>query len=353
MVEIKNLTKFYGHKLALDHISFDVHENEVVGFLGPNGAGKSTTLNITAGVIPSSSGTVKINGYDIADQPVKAKHCIGFLPEIPPVYPDMKVKEYLRFVAGMKGVHAAERLPEVERVMERLKITDVQGRLIRNLSKGYKQRVGFAQALLGNPPVLILDEPTVGLDPTQLMEVRNLILELRHDHAIILSSHILSEISAVCDRIVMINHGEIKADDTIENLEALSSGGVMLRMKIQGSSREIPRIARAVDGVVRVENIQFVRTGVYSYDVELKDESYRNGLLSALLQRGFEVLEINSEQKDLEQVFVSLINQPKKHESIQDLLDEMEDESVPSDETAESDTENNADDSGDREKEAE
>ena len=211
MVEIQNLTKYYGHKAALKGVSFTIKENEVLGFLGPNGAGKSTTLNIMAGVIPSTSGTVVINGYDIAQQPVKAKRCIGFLPEIPPIYPDMKVREYLHFAAGLKGIPAVKRKSEVERVMERLKITDVQKRLIRNLSKGYKQRVGFAQALLGDPPVLILDEPTVGLDPTQLMEVRNIILDLRHNHAIILSSHILGEISAVCDRIVVINHGEIKA----------------------------------------------------------------------------------------------------------------------------------------------
>ena len=272
MVEIQNLTKYYGSKAALKGISFTIKENEVLGFLGPNGAGKSTTLNIMAGVIPSTGGTVKIQGYDIAQQPVKAKKCIGFLPEIPPVYPDMKVREYLHFAAGLKGIPAAKRKGEVERVMERLKITDVQKRLIRNLSKGYKQRVGFAMAILGDPPVLILDEPTVGLDPTQLMEVRNLILDLRRNHAIILSSHILGEISAVCDRIVIINHGEIKADDTIERLEEADNSGLVLKLKIQGSSREVPKIARAVEGVVRVDNIQFVQTGIYTYDIELEND---------------------------------------------------------------------------------
>ncbi len=325
MVEIQNLTKYYGNKVALQDVSFQVRENEVLGFLGPNGAGKSTTLNIMAGVIPSTSGTVKIQGYDIAQQPVKAKREIGFLPEIPPIYPDMKVKEYLKFVAGLKSVPASHRGPEVKRVMELLKITDVQGRLIRNLSKGYKQRVGFAQALIGDPPVLILDEPTVGLDPTQLMEVRNLILELRHNHAIILSSHILGEINAVCDRVVIINHGEIKADDTLENLEEnMQTESIVLRLKVQGSSREVPRVARAVDGVIRVGNVQFVKTGVYTYDVELESEHVRNSLLSALLQNGLEVLEVTTEKKDLEDVFVKLVNQPKKHSSLQDLLDEMD-----------------------------
>ena len=264
MVEIQNLTKNYGSKAALKGISFTIKENEVLGFLGPNGAGKSTTLNIMAGVIPSTGGTVKIQGYDIAQQPVKAKKCIGFLPEIPPVYPDMKVREYLHFAAGLKGIPAAKRKGEVERVMERLKITDVQKRLIRNLSKGYKQRVGFAMAILGDPPVLILDEPPVGLDPTQLMEVRNLILDLRRNHATILSSHILGEISAVFDRIVIINHGEIKADDTIERLEEADNSGLVLKLKIQGSSREVPQLARAVEGVVRVDTIQIVQTGIYT-----------------------------------------------------------------------------------------
>lgn len=297
MVEIQNLTKYYGNKAALKGISFTIKENEVLGFLGPNGAGKSTTLNIMAGVIPATGGSVKIQGYDIAQQPVKAKRCIGFLPEIPPVYPDMKVREYLNFAAGLKGIPAAKRKGEVERVMERLKITDVQKRLIRNLSKGYKQRVGFAMAILGDPPVLILDEPTVGLDPTQLMEVRNLILDLRRNHAIILSSHILGEISAVCDRIVIINHGEIKADDTIERLEEADDSGLVVKLKVQGSSREVPKVARSVDGVVRVDNIQFVQTGVYTYDVELENDGVRNALLSALLQHGLEVLEISTEKE--------------------------------------------------------
>ncbi|WP_295219319.1 ABC transporter ATP-binding protein [Ruminococcus sp.] len=343
MVEIQNLTKYYGNKAALKGISFTIKENEVLGFLGPNGAGKSTTLNIMAGVIPSTSGTVRIQGYDIAQQPVKAKRCIGFLPEIPPVYPDMKVKEYLYFAAGLKGIPAAKRKGEVERVMERLKITDVQKRLIRNLSKGYKQRVGFAQALLGDPPVLILDEPTVGLDPTQLMEVRNLILDLKHNHAIILSSHILGEISAVCDRIIIINHGEIKADDTIENLEENQQTNTTLCLKIQGSSREVPKIARSVEGVIRVDNIQFVKTGVYTYDVEIENDSVRNALLSALLQHGLEVLEVSAEKKNLEQVFVKLVNQPTKRASLQDLLNEMDAEAENTAAASEPDSEEQSD----------
>lgn len=249
----------------------------------------------------------------------------------------MKVKEYLHFVAGLKGIPGAKRSVEVNRVMELLKITDMQKRLIRNLSKGYKQRVGFAQALLGDPPVLILDEPTVGLDPTQLMEVRNLILDLKHNHAIILSSHILGEISAVCDRIVVINHGEIKADDTIDNLEESMESGTVLRLKVQGSSREVPRVARAVEGVRKIGNIQFVKTGIYTYDVELEDESARNALLSALLQHQLEVLEVTTEKKNLEQVFVNLVNQPAKRTGLKDLLAEMEAEDSEAETAAKTD----------------
>ena len=211
MVEIQNLTKYYGNKAALKGVSFTINENEVLGFLGPNGAGKSTTLNIVAGVIPSTSGTVKIQGYDIAQQPVKAKRCIGFLPEIPPVYPDMKVKEYLHFVAGLKGIPGAKRSVEVNRVMELLKITDMQKRLIRNLSKGYRQRVGIAGALLGTPKVIILDEPTVGLDPAQMIEIRSLIHDLGKTHTVILSSHILSEVKAVCDKALILSQGHLAA----------------------------------------------------------------------------------------------------------------------------------------------
>jgi ABC-2 type transport system ATP-binding protein len=332
MVEIKHLTKYYGRKAAVKDISFTIEDHEILGFLGPNGAGKSTTLNIISGVIPSTSGTVTINGYDIENQPVKAKRCIGFLPEIPPVYTDMKVMEYLMFVAGLRGVPASERRSHVQRVMQRLRIEDMGKRLINNLSKGYRQRVGFAQALIGDPEIIILDEPTVGLDPSQLIEVRDLILDLKRDHSVILSSHILSEISAVCDRVVIINHGEIQAIDTIANLEKSSGANPVLRLTVQGSSREVARTAQHVDGVVRVSNITFVRTGVYTYDVEITSQSVRNPLLSALLVHKMDVLEVSEERRSLEQVFIGLVNQPAgKKKSLEDLLLEMEDESQDAD----------------------
>ncbi|MBQ8824587.1 MAG: ABC transporter ATP-binding protein [Ruminococcus sp.] len=327
MVEIKNLTKYYGHKAAVKNISFTIEDNEILGFLGPNGAGKSTTLNIISGVIPSTSGTVVINGFDIAQDPIKAKRCIGFLPEIPPVYPDMKVKEYLNFAAGLKGVPSVKRKVQVQRAMERLRITDVSNRLIRNLSKGYRQRVGFAQALINDPPILILDEPTVGLDPTQLIEVRNLILDLKRDHSIILSSHILSEISAVCDRVVVINKGEVQAIDTINNLEESSQANIVLKLKIQGNSRDVTKTASQVEGVIRVSNVTFIKTGIYTYNVEIASKDVRNSLLSALLMKKLEVLEITEEKKSLEQVFVNLINNSgNKKSSLEKLLEEMNSE---------------------------
>lgn len=328
MVEIKHLTKYYGRKAAVKDISFTINDNEILGFLGPNGAGKSTTLNILCGVIPSTSGTVTIEGHNIETEPVKAKKCIGFLPEIPPVYVDMKVGEYLMFVAGLRGVPASKRRSHIERVMRRLNIEDVSKRLIGNLSKGYRQRVGFAQALIGDPKVIVLDEPTVGLDPSQLIEVRNLIIDLKRDHSIILSSHILSEISAVCDRVVIISHGEIQAVDTVANLESNAGANTVLKLKVQGSSRDVVRTAKGVKGVVNVSDITFIKTGIYTYDIEISSPDVRNALLSALLIAKLNVLEVSEERKSLEQIFVNLVNQPAgKKKSLKDLLDEMADES--------------------------
>ena len=217
MIEVQNLTKRYGSHLAVDRISFRVEEGEILGFLGPNGAGKSTTMNILTGYLSASEGTVKINGYDILEEPQKAKASIGYLPEHPPLYLDMTVREYLNFMYDLKKC-TLPREPHIAEICRIMKITDVYGRLIKNLSKGYRQRVGFAQALIGNPPVLILDEPTVGLDPNQIIEIRSLIKSLGKHHTVILSSHILPEIQAVCDRIVIISGGKIVADDTAANL---------------------------------------------------------------------------------------------------------------------------------------
>ncbi|MBR6513274.1 MAG: ATP-binding cassette domain-containing protein [Clostridia bacterium] len=218
MIKVSNLTKKYGSNLAVDNISFEIEKGRIYGFLGPNGAGKSTTMNIITGCLSQTSGNVTVGGFDVFDQPVKAKKLIGYLPELPPLYGDMTPKEYLRFVAEAKGIKSSAIGPEVERVMFRTSIKQVSGRLIRNLSKGYRQRVGIAMALLGDPEIIILDEPTVGLDPRQIIEIRELIKSLGEDHTVILSSHILSEIQEVCEHVIIISRGKVVADDTIENI---------------------------------------------------------------------------------------------------------------------------------------
>ena len=217
MISVTGLSKRYGNYLAVSDINFEIKKGEIIGFLGPNGAGKSTIMNILTGYLSMTQGTVTIDGYDIVDYPEQAKKRIGYLPEIPPLYTDMKVREYLEFIYDLKKVKFPKK-PHIDEVLKLVKITDVQNRLIKNLSKGYKQRVGFGAALVGNPDVLILDEPTVGLDPKQIIEIRSLITKLGKNHTIILSSHILSEIQAVCERIIIINRGRLIADDTAENL---------------------------------------------------------------------------------------------------------------------------------------
>ena len=221
MIEVTNLTKKYGNHLAVENLSFKVEKGQIYGFLGPNGAGKSTTMNIMTGYLAATSGTVLINGHDIQKEPEEAKKCIGYLPELPPVYVDMTVKEYLQFVAELKKVPVKERKAQISKVMEMTAITDMEKRLIKNLSKGYRQRVGLAQAILGFPEVIILDEPMVGLDPKQIIEIRDLIRELGKNHTVILSSHILSEVSAVCDHIMIIAHGKLVASDSPEGLQEL------------------------------------------------------------------------------------------------------------------------------------
>ena len=323
MVEIKNLTKHYGKNVAVKNISFEIRDNEILGFLGPNGAGKSTTMNIIAGYLPSTEGTVTVNGFDITEQASEAKKCIGYLPEIPPVYPDMRVEEYLKFVAGLKGVKRGEIRSQVENAMERLHISDMRRRLIRNLSKGYKQRVGFAQALLGSPKLLILDEPTVGLDPAQVSEVRKLILDLKKDHSIIFSSHILAEVSAVCERVVIINKGEIKAIDTIANLEQSMTANTVLDLTAEGETEKTIRILKDIRGVTSISEPEKVAQNRYHYRIELESEAVRNEIMSALVANQIGIVEMSMAKLSLEQVFLKVTaNSGKKRSSLQDLLDE-------------------------------
>lgn len=326
MIEIKNLTKFYGNNAAVKNISFTVKDHEILGFLGPNGAGKSTTMNIITGYLPSTSGTVLISGMDITENPSAVKKKIGYLPEIPPVYLDMKVKEYLKFAAGIKGVKGSERKAQIEDVMEKLKIKDMENRLIRNLSKGYKQRVGFAQALLGNPEYLVLDEPTVGLDPSQVIEVRNLIKSLSKNHTIILSSHILQEIQAVCERVVIISHGEIRAIDSIKNLEESMDASITVNIKAEGDKDEICKCINSVGGVGEITDITYEATNIYVYKVSIESDDVRKNILTELIKNDFAILEVTSDKPSLEEVFVKLTAHAPKKKGLKELLEEMDSE---------------------------
>ena len=307
MVEVKNLSKTYGDIKAVDNISFSADAGEILGFLGPNGAGKSTTMNIITGYLSSSSGTVTIDGFDILDHPKEAKKKIGYLPEIPPLYLDMTVIGYLSFIFDLKKV----RLPKeehIKEVMAIVKITDVKDRIIKNLSKGYKQRVGFAQALLGNPPVLILDEPTVGLDPKQIIEIRNLIKSLGKKHTVIFSSHVLSEVSAICDRVVMINNGKIVADARTDKLSSVVSGSGELTLEAEGSPSTISDALNAITGVKKVEKTGAGRYSVY-YDPEL---DIRKAVFKAMAKADCPILEMYSGGMSLEESFLKLTERGEK-----------------------------------------
>ncbi len=333
MITIENLTKYYGQNRAVNNISFTINDNEILGFLGPNGAGKSTTMNMIAGYLPMSNGKVSIYGCDIASEPVKAKKNIGYLPEIPPVYPDMRVKEYLSFCAGLKRIPMAKKSSEIKRVMELLKITDVKEKLIKNLSKGYKQRVGFAQALLGNPKFLILDEPTVGLDPNQVVEVRQIIKDLKKEHSVIFSSHILSEVSAVCDRVVIINKGDIKAVDTIENLEKSLGGDLFLNVKIKGSRAAASNIIELAKGVKEIEKIDAEGNDFFNFRVKLDGDGgdAKNEIMTEMIRHNIQISEIYTEKPDLESVFMELINKKSKKSGLEELFDEINAEAEAAD----------------------
>lgn len=302
MIEVKNLVKHYGDKKAVDGITFTVNDNEVVGFLGPNGAGKSTTMNMLTGYISMTSGEIKINGIDILQNPIEAKKQIGYLPEQPPLYPEMTVTEYLGFVAELKGVKDIK--AEVQDVAAKTGLSKVMGRRIGNLSKGYKQRVGFAAALAGDPKVLILDEPTVGLDPNQIIDIRGLIRSLGKDHTVILSSHILSEISAVCGRVLIINNGRIAAEDTPENLAKQESRNRVKRIviRVDGSDEAVQAV---LDGFSDVTYTRLDGEGEYALDVAAgKDISKQ--MFFAFAKAELAILEQHEEELSLEDVFIEL-----------------------------------------------
>ncbi len=306
MIEVRNLTKHYGDKIAVNDISFTVEDGEILGFLGPNGAGKSTTMNMLTGYISSTSGTALINGIDILDDPIKAKANIGYLPEIPPLYIDMTVKSYLNFIFDLKKCKLP-RKANLSDICELCKVTDVKDRIIKHLSKGYKQRVGLAQALIGNPPVLVLDEPTVGLDPKQIIEIRNLIKKLGRTHTVILSSHILSEIQAVCDRVIIINKGEIAADDTADNLSKKISADHRLIVRTEGKKDEILYELRKIPGIKYVRADMEREPGVYEYEMEAEEGTdLRREVNKVVQEHGWAILLMKSSELTLEDIFLKI-----------------------------------------------
>ena len=306
MIEVRNLTKHYGDKKAVDNISFTVEDGQILGFLGPNGAGKSTTMNMLTGYISSTSGKALINGVDILEDPIKAKSYIGYLPEIPPLYLDMTVKSYLNFVFDLKKCKLPRR-SHMKDVMTLCKIKDVENRLIKNLSKGYKQRVGLAQALIGNPPVLILDEPTVGLDPKQMVEIRTLIKRLGKNHTVILSSHILSEIQAVCDRVIIINHGVIAADDTATNLSNQVSTDHRIIARIEGEKAAILQAIRAIEGIKYVRADMEREPGIWEFEMEAEPGmDIRREVNRICRENNWDILLLKTMEMTLEDIFLKV-----------------------------------------------
>lgn len=306
MIEVTGLSKRYGTHLAVNDVSFSIDKGEVIGFLGPNGAGKSTIMNILTGYLSLTRGKVEIDGYDITEYPEDAKKRIGYLPEIPPLYIDMKVREYLNFIYDLKKVKFPKK-PHIDEILKLVKIDNVQNRLIKNLSKGYRQRVGFAQALIGNPDVLILDEPTVGLDPKQIIEIRNLIARLGKNHTIILSSHILSEIQAVCKRVIIINKGQIIADDTPENLSNKLSSDHSLVARIVGGEQEMLDALSAVKDVKSVTSLGRKEDGSFDFLIEPEIGSdVRAEVFKRVASRGKVLLSLTSNKVSLEQIFLRL-----------------------------------------------
>ena len=306
MIEVQNLSKHYGDKKAVDNISFRAEDGEILGFLGPNGAGKSTTMNILTGYISSTSGKALIDGIDILEEPLKAKSKIGYLPELPPLYLDMTVKEYLNFIYDLKKCKLP-RNTHLKDICSLVKIEHVYNRIIKNLSKGYKQRVGLAQALVGNPNVLILDEPTVGLDPKQIIEIRTLIKKLGRNHTVILSSHILSEVQAVCDKIVVNNEGKIVADDTEDNLSQRLSSDHRITVRIEGEQRKVTEFLEGMKNVVKVDIGARHSDDVIEYRVEAREGAdIRRELFIGCAERGFIILEMKSSELTLEDIFLRL-----------------------------------------------
>ena len=310
VIEINHLVKKYGDHVAVDDLTLKVEPGKIYGFLGPNGAGKSTTMNMITGYLGATSGEIKVNGFDILAQPEEAKKCIGYLPEMPPLYQDMTVKEYLDFVAELKKLDKKSRKTFVEEAMEMTKITEVSGRLIRNLSKGYKQRVGLAQAVLGYPEIIILDEPTVGLDPMQIIEIRELIKELGEKHTVILSSHILTEISAVCNHVFIISKGKLVASDSTENLVSLMTGAQEIEMVIKGNAEDVVSLFEELEEVEKCSVLDETEPEtVHMNIIAKKNQDIREMVYELCVANHLPILTMSPVIKSLEDVFLELTSE--------------------------------------------
>lgn len=321
MIEVKNLVKKYGDHLAVDHLSFTVKQGQIYGFLGPNGAGKSTTMNIMTGYLGATEGEVLINGHDILKEPEEAKKCIGYLPEIPPLYTDMTVSEYLKFVAELKKIKKAERQAAVDEVLELTGLYDVAQRLIKNLSKGYRQRVGLAQAIIGFPEIIILDEPMVGLDPIQIIEIRELIRKLAEKHTVILSSHILAEVQEMCDYIMIISKGKLVASDTPENLEKLMGTTEKLTVEAEATQEEVEEVLTSL-GEQIIWAVASVQDGVVTVEIEIAEDDMRKEIARAFASAGCPLLTLKKETVSLEDVFLELTEREVTAEETDELTDE-------------------------------
>jgi len=312
VIEVAHLTKRYGQRLAVDDLSFKVDDGEVVGFLGPNGAGKSTTMNILTGYLSATQGTVSVNGHDVLKEPEAAKKQIGYMPEVPPLYLDMTVADYLRFAAGLKGIPRAKRAAEAARVMELVRITDMARRVIRNLSKGYRQRVGLAQALAADPSILILDEPTIGLDPQQIIEVRTLVRSMGKGRTVILSSHILSEVAAVCSRVLIISRGRIVASDTPQNLSRGTTGSNFLQVRVRGAEKPVLEAVTGCAQVRRAEVQAAREPGAVDLVVEAREgQDVRDDLFAVLAKAGLPIRMMKMQDPGLEEAFLHLTTDGK------------------------------------------
>lgn len=315
MIKVENVTKKYGGHVAVNNISFTVNDGEIVGFLGPNGAGKTTTMNMITGFIETSDGNIEINGFDVSKKAKKAKREIGYMPETTPLYSDLTPKEFIKYMAELKGVSSKTRREEVQRILKEVNLEDVQNKLIRNLSRGYKQRVSLAGALVGNPKVLILDEPTVGLDPKQVIQIRNLIKSLGKDHTIILSSHILSEVSQICEKVIIINKGNLVAIDTPENLENKVKEENSLLVTVEDKKEKIEEVTKGMRDIKTIKLIKKLPDGTKQYSVISRDNrDIRKDIFETFAKNEITIFELKKSEATLEDAFINLIDKEKSTE---------------------------------------